>query len=219
MEHSRTGPRAAQRIGLFGGSFDPVHSGHLHAARAALDAFDLDRVVFVPAARAPHKPGLPHTSDEHRLAMLRLAIAAEPRFSVSDLELRRGGTSYTIDTVRALPAELGLAEGDEIFLVLGSDNLRGLSSWRDVRELLELARPIVVQREGDPDRLLDDLRRNLGEAACAKLDAGYLRRPPVPVSSTELREHMRGSRTPLEHEIPAAVQAYIQRHRLYGARS
>ena len=218
MEHSRTHSRTAPRIGLFGGSFDPVHSGHLHAASAALDAFELDRVVFMPAARAPHKPGQPHTSGEHRLAMVELAIAGEPRFTASDLELRRGGTSYTIDTVRALPAELGLSRDTRLYLVLGSDNLRGLASWRDVRELLELAQPIVVQREGDPDQLIGELRQSLGSAAGAKLDAGYVRLPPVPVSSTELREQMR-ELPPPQREIPPAVRAYIRRHRLYGARS
>jgi nicotinate-nucleotide adenylyltransferase len=216
MEPSRTTRGDRQRIGLFGGSFDPVHGGHLHAARAALNAFGLDRIVFVPAARAPHKPGLPHTSGAHRLAMVALAIADEPRFSVSDLELRRGGTSYTIDTVRALPAELGLAPDAEIYLVLGSDNLRGLAHWRDVRELLARVHPIVIQREGDPDRAFDELRRSVGDAAGARLDAGYVRLPPVPISSTELREHMRAGPPP-EHEVPSAVRAYIQRHRLYGA--
>jgi nicotinate-nucleotide adenylyltransferase len=148
--------------------------------------------------------------------MLRLASAGEPRFEISDLELRRGGISFTIDTVRALPRALGLPADIEIYLILGSDNLPGLPHWHQVRELLELVRPIVVHREGDPDRLLEDLRGSLGETAYAKLKAGYLRLPPVVVSSTHLRSAMNNPERE-QPEIPLAVREYIRAQRVYGA--
>jgi nicotinate-nucleotide adenylyltransferase len=203
-------------VGILGGSFDPVHAGHLHAARAAMDAFDLERVVFVPAAQAPHKSGRPRASDRDRLAMLRLAIEGEPRFSISDIEIRRGGVSFTIDTVRDLPRELGAPEGCEIYLILGSDNLPGLPHWRSARELLERVQPIVIHRDGDPDHMLAATSAALGEEAHAKLRAGYLRLPPVDVSSTELRARVANADSG-ELDIPPAVRAYIRDHHLYGA--
>lgn len=189
----------------------------MHVARAALGAFDLERVVFVPAAQAPHKPGRPSASDRDRVAMLHLALAGEPRFEVSPIELRRGGVSFTIDTVRDLPVELGLPSDVELYLILGSDNLPGLPHWHRVRELLERVQPVVVHRAGDPDRLLDDLRATLGDSAWARLKAGYLRLPPVAVSSTELRSTLHSPASE-SLEIPPAVRAYIRTQGLYGGR-
>ena len=137
---------ANRRLGLFGGSFDPIHGGHLYVARAAQRAHQLDRVIFVPAARPPHKPGRELASGPHRLAMVELAIAAEASWSACDLELYRPGPSYTIDTVLELPARVGEADDVELFLILGSDNLPGLPSWWRVDELLERVHPIVVPR-------------------------------------------------------------------------
>jgi nicotinate-nucleotide adenylyltransferase len=205
-------------VGLLGGSFDPVHCGHLHIARAALEGFDLERVVFVPAAHSPHKAARPRASDEDRLAMLRLATAGEPRFEVSDLELRRGGVSFTIDTVRALPKELALPADVDIYLILGSDNLAGLAHWHRVRELLSLVRPVVVHRDGDADRALAAMRADLGETAYLRLKDGYLNLPPVQVSSTEVRSS-RATGDPMTDDVPDSVRAYILAHDLYGARA
>ena len=209
---------AARRIGLFGGSFDPVHRGHLHAARAALAAFDLDRVVFVPAAESPHKVGRRMAGGAHRLAMLELAIAGEPRFGTSDLELARGGRSYTIDTVRALPARLGEDRDCRLYLIVGSDNVALLPTWREARALLERVQPIVVHRDGEPDRLLEAAARALPPELAAKLRAGYLRLPPFVASSTDLRARLAGG-----HEdpdtMPDAVSTYARTHGLYGART
>jgi nicotinate-nucleotide adenylyltransferase len=211
-------PRRPHRVGILGGSFDPVHLGHLHAARAALDAFDLDRVVFVPAAQAPHKTDRPWADARDRMEMLRLAIQGEPRFEVSDIELCRGGVSFTIDTIRDLPRELGLPDDAEIYLIVGSDNLPGLPRWHRAQELLERVRPIVVHRAGDAEHMLSEMLAGLDAAAQAKLRAGYLRLPPVDVSSTEVRSN--GARIDAERpQVPPAVQEYIHAHRLYGARS
>ena len=203
-----------RRIGLFGGSFDPPHAGHLHVARAARERFDLDRVVFVPAAEPPHKPGRALAPGADRLAMLHLLLAGEPRCEVSDMELVRGSRSFTVDTVRALPAQLGEPAECEIYLLLGSDNLPGLPQWREARALLERVQPVVVRREDESLALPD----GLGPELRAKLARGVLDLPPVRVSSTELREALPGAPKELRL-VPAAVLEYIRAHGLYGARA
>lgn len=211
------GPRA-RRIGLFGGSFDPIHEGHLHAARAARDAFELDRVVFVPAWRSPYKPGRPPARGPDRLAMVELAIRGERAFEASDIELARGGTSYTVDTLRELPRALGEAPDCALHLVIGSDNLPGFAGWRSVREILERAQPIVVHRDGEPDAHLAEIERELGPELARKIERGYLRLPPVAASSTDARAALSGDDgAPIA--VPPAVLAYVRAHGLYGTRA
>jgi nicotinate-nucleotide adenylyltransferase len=206
------------RIGLFGGSFDPVHAGHLHVARAAQERFGLDRVVFVPAARSPFKPGRQPAPGEHRRAMLRLALEGEPSWSESGLELERGGTSWTIDTVRSLPQALGVPEDSEIFLLIGSDNLPALPEWRESRALLERVQPVVIFRDGVRDAQIEPVRRAHGDALAKKVEQGYLELPPVAVSSTEIRERLERGERDVEG-VPPAVLEYIRAHGLYGARA
>jgi len=209
---------APLRLGIFGGSFDPVHAGHLHAARSAQRAFDLDHVAFVPARVPPHKPGRELVSGEDRLEMLRLAIAGEPRFSVHGIELERPGPSFTIDTVRELPGLLGAPDGAPLFLILGSDNLAGLPTWRAAKELLARVQPIVVHREGDPEPAFGAIERALGPEAAGKCRAGYLALPPVEVSSTELRTKLPGAGS-AALDLPRPVLEYIRRRGLYGTRA
>ncbi|MFN0007765.1 MAG: nicotinate (nicotinamide) nucleotide adenylyltransferase [Planctomycetota bacterium] len=214
------GNPARTRLGLFGGSFDPVHVGHLHAASAAREAFDLSRIVFVPARQSPFKPGRQLAPGADRVEMLRLALRGRPGFEVNDLELRRTGPSYTIDTVRALPAELGLPEDVSIHLILGSDVLDGFAGWREARALLERVQPIVVYRAGSSGDAFEEhvaeLERKLGPALASKVRAGYLRLPPVPASATEVRARLPGSAGELL-DLPPEVLAYIRERGLYGA--
>jgi nicotinate-nucleotide adenylyltransferase len=209
-------PRAGRRIGLFGGTFDPIHAGHLHAARAARDARGLDRLVFVPAWRSPYKPGRTPAPAADRLRMVALAIAGERGFEVSDVELVRGGPSYTIDTVRALPRLLGEEEDVALVLVVGSDVLPGLAGWREARALLERVEPLIVHRDGDPAASLAGIERALGPDLAAKVARGYLRLPPCEASSTDVRAELadRGAAAVL----PAAVAAYIRARGLYAQR-
>jgi nicotinate-nucleotide adenylyltransferase len=217
---------------LFGGSFDPVHAGHLHAAQAALRAFPIDRVAFVPARHPPHKPGRVLASGEDRLEMLKLATASEPRFLVLPIELAREGPSYTIDTVRALPAALREPADVPIFLILGSDNLVGLESWREASALIERVQPVVVHRAAEhaPEHAAEHaleheslarIERELGRAAAERIRAGYLRLPPVPASSTAIRTRLSSSvasgSSAAEVELAPSVYAYIRSHGLYGA--
>ena len=179
-----------RRLGLFGGSFDPVHVGHLHVARAALEAGELERIVFVPAARPPHKPDRVLAEGAERLAMVELAIAGQPEYSTSALELERTGPSYSVDTVRELRGRLGLDPELELRLIIGWDNLVGLDRWREVDALFELAPPIVILRDGVGEDVLAGLRTGLAPATAARLEAGLVRGPTVDVSSTDLRERL-----------------------------
>jgi nicotinate-nucleotide adenylyltransferase len=204
----------ASRLGLFGGTFDPVHLGHLHVARTALEVASLDAVVFVPAARSPHKEGGSVASGEERLEMLRLATADEPRFVVWDVELRRGEPSYTVETVRELVRMRGDGQGG-LHLILGSDNLTGLGTWLGLGEILAAARPIVVERRGATADVLDSIE-GLSEADVERLRAGFVAREPVDVSATPLRRRL--GRGDGEDEVPPAVWEYLRRRGIYGAR-
>jgi len=173
----------AERLGLFGGSFDPVHAGHLRAARLARDARGLDRELYVPAARPPHKPGRNLAPADDRVAMLEAALADEPDFELWPVELERPGPSYSFDTVQLLRR----AEPDaELVLVLGDDNLPGLPDWYRARELLAQVEPVVVRRvltDAEIDAVCARFEPELAE----RLRAGVLDDAPFPVAATELR--------------------------------
>lgn len=204
-----------RRLGLFGGSFDPVHVGHLHVAQAAWQAGDLERIVFVPAARPPHKPDRVLAEGAERVEMVELAIADRPEYSVSALELERSGPSYTVDTLRELPARLGLDPECELRLIIGWDNLVGLDRWREVEAVFELAAPLVVLREGVPEAILEHLRERLPGACYERLEAGLVRGATVDVSSTELRERLvRGE--DVGDLVPANVGEYLARRGIYS---
>ncbi len=208
-----------RRLAIFGGSFDPPHRGHLHAARSARAAFELEQVRFLPAARPPHKPGRRLVSGAERVAMLELALAeleqeAPGAFVVDPRELERAGPSYTLYSVEEILAEEGGSSAVELFMILGSDNLRGLERWHEVEGMLALAQPIVVYREGDLEQLLADLEPSLSVAAMQRLRAGCLPLPPFEASSTALRGGLAGE---LDDgaSLPPAVREYIAKHGLY----
>lgn len=187
------------RVGLFGGCFNPVHLGHIAVARSALAHLGLDRVVFIPSGHPPLKGDRGLAPGEHRLAMLELALAAEPRMEASAVELEREGRSFTIDTVRALQHEL--PAGTELFFLLGSDCLERLPHWKGIEELHDLLRFAVVQR---------------AEAGRPLADSRLLALPcePLAVSSTMVRGGLaRGDS--VEHLVPAAVAAYLAKQRPY----
>ncbi len=207
---------AARRVALFGGTFDPLHAGHLAVARAALEFGELDGVVFVPAHRSPLRTEHVPLADEERLAIVRLALEGEARFAVWDVEIARGGVSYTIDTVRTARELRGagaLAPG----LVIGSDSLAGLPRWRDVEALFELVRPIVVPREElvVVHAAIDALRTRLSSAACDALLAGCVPLAvPHPASATRLREELARGRCPAGWLAPH-VLAHVRSHGFY----
>jgi nicotinate-nucleotide adenylyltransferase len=204
-----TTPRAA-RIGLFGGTFDPVHLGHLLAAQEAHERLRLERVILMPAFIRPHKDRVVATSAADRLTMLRLAVGDDTRFVVSDLEIRRGGPSYTIDTVAALRAETAA----EIVLLLGSDSVTELPAWHRVGELLDLCTLVVMARPGFALNTLDALHQTLPARQVERLRANLLPIPLIQISSTDVRTRFAAGR-PVRYLVPRAVEEYIASRRLY----
>ncbi len=211
---------ARRRIGLLGGTFDPIHAGHLALARAAREALRLDELRLIPTGSSWQKAG-PGADAPARLAMTRLAVGATPGFTVDDREVRRAGASYTIDTLVALRAELGPEPA--LVLVLGSDQLRNLATWHRYRELLDHAHIAVTQRGphrlADLDAPVEALLAAHGRDALPDAPSGaivFFRMPPVPVSGTALRERLARGERPAEL-LPSAVLDYIERHRLYRA--
>ncbi len=194
------------RIGLLGGTFDPIHIGHLGAASAAADCAGLDRVIFVPSAEPPHR-GAAVASAEDRLAMCRLAIEGEPLFEVSDVEVRRGGRSYTVDTLREMRARLPV---DELFLILGWDAAKMIRTWRDPQAVLDLATILVVSRPGTPAPAQQDLESaGLGTGRvvlCLKATPN--------VSGSALRQAIANGES-VAGKLPVAVERYIATRHLY----
>lgn len=190
------------KIGFLGGSFDPVHFGHLLAAQDAYEQHRLDRLVFVPAAQAPLKPNEVQASAEDRLAMLRAATEEDRRFEISDYEVRRGGTSYTIDSARYFR---GLYPHDELYWIIGGDQLPRLHRWKDIAELVRLVEFIFLERPGYPVRAHPEIP-GLRLHRCD----GHL----LAVSSTELRERARNNLS-LEYFVPHKAIVYLREKGLY----
>jgi nicotinate-nucleotide adenylyltransferase len=194
---------SARRIGVYGGTFDPIHEVHLAVARAALQQAALDEVLFVVSATPPHKRHAVHAEAEDRLAMVEAALKAEndPRMRASRMELERPGPSYTADTLRDLQA---LAPGAELFLIIGADALRDLPGWREPKAILERATLLAVPRPGfDPNEV------HALEGRYQLLDF-----PPQSVSSTEIRARA-ASGAPLAGLLPATVIEIIHQRGLY----
>ncbi|MFZ9932744.1 MAG: nicotinate-nucleotide adenylyltransferase [Chthoniobacterales bacterium] len=182
------------RTGILGGSFDPIHHGHLILARAALEQLALDRVLFIPAALSPHKTQTKPATAQDRLAMLQLAIEREPDFESCDLELHRPPPSYTVHTLRNLREKY---PDDELILLIGADNVAGFDTWLDPDEILRLARIAVLDRAG----------------AAITRDWPVVRRL-IDISSTGIRARAAEGRS-IRYLTPAGVCDYIAAHGLY----
>ncbi len=210
----RRSVRVAPRIGIFGGTFDPPHLGHLAAAEWARDQLCLDRVVFVPAGTPPHKRDRARSAAEARLAMTRLAVRGQPGFVVSDLETRRRGPSFTVDTLRALAARDPRARW---YLIVGEDNLAEFASWREPEAILELAtlvvalrpRPASSARAASRHRTTGGVRGMSRRGVVVTLD-----NPGIDLSSSAIRARARAGHS-IRYLVPAAVERYITRTRLY----
>jgi nicotinate-nucleotide adenylyltransferase len=201
-----------RRVGVFGGTFDPIHFGHLVIAEEVYAALDLAEMVFVPAGQPPHKPGKIITDARHRLAMLELAIASNPHFTISLVDLDRAGPSYTVDTLRLLHEQWG--DQTAIYFVIGGDSLEELLNWYQPARILEqLAHLVAVRRPGyneTPDHLewlearLPGIRSRLINVPAPQLD----------ISSTDLRTRVAEGR-PIKYQTPEPVEDYILQYGLY----
>ena len=185
------------KVGVFGGSFDPVHLGHLVAAEAAAECLRLDQVRLVPAGRHPFKTGH-HAEPEQRLAMVELAIRGNPRFVLDPREALRAGPSYTVDTLRQLHAE---APGESLFLLIGADAALELPAWRDVEDIAAVAAIVVLTRPG-------------AAAPAHPLIERVVEVPGIAISATVVREAVRCGAS-IRYLVPDAVEDYIRTHRLY----
>lgn len=195
------------RLGIYGGSFDPVHNGHLALARACQRQAALDEVWFTPTAVQPLKQQGPHATDAERLAMLQLAVNSEPAWRICKLEIERGGVSYTVDTLRQLNEELSEAV---LFFLMGADAVADVPHWREPAEIFRLATPLVVRRAGEPEPDLAALK----DVCAANKQPRLIEMPPVATSSTEIRRRAAVGE-PLDDMVPASVAAYINAHDFY----
>lgn len=211
-----------QPIGIFGGTFDPIHFGHLRLAEEMAEGIGLSRVLFIPAGQPPHR-GTPRTAAPHRLEMVRRAIAGNPRFAVDAREVQSPRPSYTVDTLTALRAELG--DEQPLWLLLGADAFLGLPSWHEWRRLFELAHIAVAARPGaqlmQSDAMPEVLKNEVSQRqVAAGPDTGpagsvLLRQtPPLDISATAIRDTLarHGS---ARYLLPDAVLDYIHEHQLY----
>lgn len=198
-----------RRIGLFGGTFDPPHLGHLALAEWARQDLALDRVIFMPAGQPPHKRGRRLSPAAHRLAMTRLAVRGHRGFAVSDLEARRDGPSFTVDTLRHLRAA---HPGARLFLLMGADSLDDFATWREPAAIARLATLVVATRPGAGKRA------GRGPASTGPRPPRVVRldNPGLDISATVLRGRARRGLS-LRYLVPDRVAAYIGRHQLYRA--
>ena len=200
---------AGKSLGILGGTFDPIHMGHLRMAEHVFQRMELESIVFIPAYVPPHKLGQDFAPAQDRYAMTELAVADNPHFTVSDMELKRTGVSYTIDTIRQLHAQY---EDRELNFIIGADSVAQLHTWHNIEEKLELTRFVAVWRPGY-EGAMEEMVRHLGEQA--KERVLLLDTPVYDISSTEIRTRIRQG-LGLAGLVPPAVERYIYEHGLYG---
>lgn len=201
-----------QRIGLYGGSFDPIHFGHLISARCIAEQIGLDRVILIPSARPPHKQGQAITDPKHRLAMTRLAVEGDPLFEVSEVELHRAGPSYTFDTVQQFQSVLGASA--DLFWIIGADSLPELPSWYRIGDLVQRVSIITARRPGFPSPDIAPLAAVVGEAYAQRLLTQCCVTPEIDISSTAIRSRAVLER-PIRYLVPEGVASYILNEGLY----
>lgn len=199
----------AVKLGILGGTFDPIHYGHLIAAQEVLWALGLEQVLFVPAGVPPHKPGAVVSPAHHRVAMVELAVRGNPSFVVSRVDVDRPGPAYSVDMVRLLQEERGPEV--EFYFIVGLDSLNEILSWHDPQRLISLAMLAVVMRPGYPMPDLARLERSvpgISQRVC------FVPMPEIGISSSDLR-HRVAIDQPIRYQLPEAVEAYIYRQGLY----
>jgi len=198
-----------QRVGILGGTFDPVHHGHLVAAEAAMENFSLDKVVFMPAANPSHKQPDSVTEFWHRHLMVVLAVLGNPNFKVSRLEYERGGITYTVDTMRQLRQIYG--EGAELHFITGIDTILDIFSWREPKELFTLCKFIAATRPGYDKRIVEEI---FGEHFKDVIQ--FLDMPQMDISSSDIRRRVREGKS-IKYLVPEAVEQYIRQQGLYSS--
>ena len=200
-----------KQLGIMGGTFDPIHNGHIQMAQKCMEKFALDEVIFLPAGEPPHKRNYAVTDKYKRLEMTRLAVKEIPGFSVSDIEIERGGYTYTIDSLR----ELGqIYKNARFFYIIGADTLGELYTWRNIEEVARLTKFLVVGRSNIPSEALHNAAARVREDFGGQLLDAQFNGPEL--SSTFIRDLDRKG-APLEGYVPLNVARYIKENNIYGA--
>lgn len=199
------------RLGIFGGTFDPVHYGHLLLAETCREQCQLDEVWFMPAAVPPHKQERALSPAKDRVEMLRLAITGQEAFSVSTLEIDAGGVSYTVSTLEAVRAAKSEAK---LYFPMGADSLRDLPTWREPRRICELAIPIIVRRAGAPEPEYSYLAGLATPERLAEMKRFQIAMPVIELSSTDIRTRVAAGQS-IRYRTPRAVEKYIATHGLF----
>jgi len=197
------------RLGIFGGSFDPVHNAHLALAQACQEQATLDEVWFVPTAIQPLKEHGPQATDVQRVEMLALALGNRPDWRVCTIEIDRGGKSYTVDTLRQMFEELPEVE---LFFMMGADAVRDVPQWKEPTEIFRLATPLVVRRGGEPEPDLATVRA----LSPADKPPQFITMPAIKASSTEIRRRIAAGQS-IDDLVPLAVARYVHDEQLYRA--
>jgi nicotinate-nucleotide adenylyltransferase len=212
------------KLGIFGGTFDPIHWGHLRSAEEVSETFGLHRVYFIPASIPPHKRGQTRTPARDRLNMVRLAVAQNPRFAVSIIELARPGVSYSIDTIRSFAKNL--QKGDSLHFIIGLDAFREIATWKDFREIFSLCNFVVTSRPGSKENdplkgtgvavkklfCYDFKKRNYRHESGTRVN--FIELTDIAISASEIRELVKQGKS-IRYLVPSSVERYIKRHRLY----
>ncbi len=188
------------KIGIYGGTFDPIHLGHLITAQFVLEQRKLEKILFIPCNISPHKIGFHSTPAEHRLNMVKIATASNPLFEVSDYEIQKGDVSYTLDTIKHF-----VDTGNEIELVIGYDNLLVFDKWKEPDEILKLAKVVVLKRHSQSGE-------NKSNKYFSQVE--FLDTPIIDISSTDIRDRVR-NRKSIKYLLPDDVIDYINRNELY----
>ena len=200
-----------KRVGVFGGSFDPIHLGHLILAEQCRQQGKLDEVLFIPAAQNPQKENGAIATDRQRVEMVDLAIGGHQGFMRSSIEIERGGESFTVDTLKQLAEEMPEAE---LFLIIGGDSLNSFSTWKDPEEILRLATPLVVARPGAGEVDFDQLASLTDAENLARIKELAIASPLIEISSTDMRRRV-GAGESIRYLTPRPVEKYIETQRTY----
>lgn len=203
----------ASRVALYGGSFNPVHHGHLIIARSIAEALDIDEVILLPSHAPPHKLAQGLAKTEHRTEMVRLAVAGDSLFSVSDHDATCVGPSYTVRTIEHFRSQL--PDETEIVWIIGADSLLELHTWYEVAKLVTSCRIVTAHRPGSPLGSLDPLKGMIGEEKTRRLLDDVIDTPHIDISSTQIRNRVKENRS-IRYLVPQNVEEYIQQHGLYG---
>ena len=201
----------AKRIGIFGGSFDPIHNGHLLLAELCCESLGLDQVRFLIANVSPFKTDSMPASNKERCEMVKLAIGGNPMFLVDTREIDRGGVSYTIDSVRSIADE---NPDSQLYLLMGADAIVDIAKWKEPIELFRLLTPCVISRGGVGEPKWDVLKPYVDAKALSEIESAKVAAPQVEISSYDLRLRVKQGKS-IRYQVPRSVEIFILEHQLY----